>query len=165
VDFDVRPASPEGDVRFVLFGDGLNQNSGYTFVFGSYGVTAIQRIADDVHVRALTFDARGIGAQGAPNDPEQTAIAGRSLADLYKNGTLGTNAEWRVERRDMRAQPGTSYHMHVERRGGDIKWYVNSQLVLEVNDPSPLAGKGHDRFAPSGMDTDSFFDNLAIQKL
>jgi len=165
VDFDVRPASPEGDVRFVLFGDGLNQNSGYTFLFGSYGMTAIQRIADDPHQHVLTFDGRGVGLPGPANEPEQSAIAGRGMAELYKNGTLGPSTEWRMERRDLRAQPGTSYHMHVERRGGDIKWYANNQLVFEVNDPSPLTGKGHDRFAPSGMDTDAFFDNLAIQKL
>jgi hypothetical protein len=71
----------------------------------------------------------------------------------------------RKERRDRKVEPGRRYHMRVERRGGALRWLVDGQLFLEYDDPRPLSGKGHDRFAFSGWEADVFFDDLRIEPL
>lgn len=164
IDFDVRSISPEGDIKFEAFGDGLNHASGYVFVFGGWNnqVSIIARLNE----HGVAFDAAsGKGMQGPPTMPEQNAVAGRTIAELYRNGTFGEGAEFRIERRDVRVEIGTRYHMRVERKGSDLKWYLNGQLFLELDDPMPLQGRKHDRFGPSAWESDLFFDNLAITPL
>ncbi len=71
----------------------------------------------------------------------------------------------RKERRDRKVEPGRTYHMRLERRGGALRWLVDGQLFMEYDDPRPLAGEGHDRFAFSGWASDVFFDNLIVAPL
>jgi hypothetical protein len=172
IDFDVRRVSAEGELKFDLFGDGFNLYSGYEFVMGAGNnqITSISRLATfggmgGGQAAGVVFNAQGVGVPGPASDTAQNAINGRSIADLYANHTLGPSSQWRVQRNDLRVQQNAPYHMHLERRGGDLKWYANDQLVLELNDPAPLAGKGHDRFAFSAWEGDLFFDNLAIRPL
>ena len=161
IDFDVRSMNPEGDIKFELFGDGLNHSSGYVFIFGGWGnqISTIARLNE----HAPSFSVDGVGLPGA--DPEQNAVSGRTLSELFGNGTFGEQAEWRMERRDMRVQPGQMYHMHLEAKDDSISWYVNNQLIFHLQDKFRFKGKSHDRFGPSSWDTDLFFDNLTIQPL
>ncbi|HTT72126.1 MAG TPA: hypothetical protein VMG32_12960 [Anaeromyxobacteraceae bacterium] len=71
----------------------------------------------------------------------------------------------RKERRDLKVEPGRTYHMRVERRGGDLRWFVDGALFLEYRDPRPLVGKGHDRFGFSGWTADVFFGHLRVEPL
>jgi hypothetical protein len=71
----------------------------------------------------------------------------------------------RVERNDLRVEPGRTYRMRVERRGGVLRWLVDGEEFLRLDDPSPLAGPGHDRFGFSSWDADLFFDDLRIEPL
>ena len=162
IDFDAK-GTAAGDIKFELFGDGLNHGSGYVFMFGGWNnqLTAIARYDE----RSLAFNAQGVGLSGPANDAAQNAVSGRSLRELYANHTLGPSSGWRVQRGGERVQPGTTYHMHIERRGGDIKWMIDGNLVLEVDDPSPLTGSKHDRFAFSGWEASVFYGHLTIQKL
>lgn len=170
IDFRVRATNNEGELEWELFGDGLNHGSGYTFVFGGFRnqVTALAKF-DEQH--SPVFDPRLVGMQGPPNDPDQNAVANRKLGELYANHTFDAGSAWRVQRTDVRVQGGVPYQVHIERRGGDIKWYINSQLVMDVVDPMPLKGKGHDRFGLSGAigvggnEGDAFYDDLSIQPL
>ena len=41
----------------------------------------------------------------------------------------------------MQLQPGQTYTMRVEMDGESLKWYVNGELQLQAEDPSPAAGK------------------------
>lgn len=164
IDFDVRSTSPEGDIKFEAFGDGLNHASGYVFVFGGWNnqVSILARLNE----HGVAFDAAsGKGMQGPANMPEQNAIAGRTIAELYANGTFGNDAEFRIERHDVRVQIGATYHMRMERKGHLLKWLVNGTPFLELDDPMPLQGRKHDRFGPSAWESDLFFDNLAIVPL
>jgi hypothetical protein len=71
----------------------------------------------------------------------------------------------REERADRKVEPGRTYHMRLERRGGTLRWFVDGALFLEYEDPEPLQGRGHDRFGFSGWAADLFFDNLRIAPL
>jgi hypothetical protein len=71
----------------------------------------------------------------------------------------------RVERTDRRAEPGRTYRMRVERRGRVLRWLVDGEELLVLDDPEPLGGPGHDRFGFSGWDADLFFDDLRIEPL
>lgn len=71
----------------------------------------------------------------------------------------------RQERSDRKVVVGRTYHMRLERRGNELRWYVDGELFLSFSDPSPLKGEGHDRFAFSSWDADLFFDNLRIEPL
>jgi len=71
----------------------------------------------------------------------------------------------RKVRADRRVVLGRNYHMRIERRGSELRWYVDGERFLGFEDPSPLEGKGHDRFGFSSWDADLFFDNLRIEPL
>jgi hypothetical protein len=161
IEFDARSVTQEGDIRFELFGDGFNHDSGYTFLFGAYGnqVSAIARMNE----RGPGFNTEGVGLGGA--EPEAQALAGRSLVELQNNGTLGPSADWRMERRDLHVAPGHMYHMRIEAKDETLRWYIDNQLVFQLNDKYRLKGKHHDRFAVSSWDNDIFYDNLSIQPL
>jgi hypothetical protein len=68
----------------------------------------------------------------------------------------------RVERRDFRVEPGRTYRMRVERRGRVLRWLVDGEEFLVLDDPAPLSGPGQDRFGFSSWDADLFFDDLRI---
>jgi len=71
----------------------------------------------------------------------------------------------RKERADFKVVPGQRYHIRVERRGRELRWYVDGDLFLAFDDPAPLEGEGHDRFGFSSWDADLFFDHLRIEPL
>jgi len=78
---------------------------------------------------------------------------------------LDEHAADRKERKDRKVEARRTYHMRVERRGQRLRWLVDGQPFLEYDDPRPLAGPGHDRFAFSGWAADLFFDNLRVEPL
>ncbi|MBX7081286.1 MAG: hypothetical protein K1X88_18945 [Nannocystaceae bacterium] len=57
------------------------------------------------------------------------------------------------------------YHFALTRSGSEIIWEVDGRPLLEFEDPAPLRGPGHDRFAFSGWEAESHFDNLVIEAL
>jgi hypothetical protein len=71
----------------------------------------------------------------------------------------------RVERSDRKVEPGRTYRMRIERRGGRLRWLVDGAELLVLDDPAPLSGPGHDRFAFSSWDADLFFDDLRIEPI
>ncbi len=71
----------------------------------------------------------------------------------------------RVERADLRVEPGRTYRMRIERRGQVLRWLVDGEEILRLDDPRPLEGPGHDRFGFSSWDADLFFDDLRIEAI
>lgn len=69
----------------------------------------------------------------------------------------------RLDRRDRKVQRGKTYRFRIERRGSLLSWFVDDELFLELDDPAPLHGKGHDRFGFGGWQADLYFDNLSIR--
>ncbi|HVP66871.1 MAG TPA: hypothetical protein VMT17_06380 [Anaeromyxobacteraceae bacterium] len=78
---------------------------------------------------------------------------------------LDEHAPDRAERGDRAVEPGRTYHMRIERRGRELRWYVDGAPFLAFDDPSPLEGPGHDRLGFSSWDSDLFFDNLTVEPL
>lgn len=161
IEFDTRAATAEGDIRFEVFGDGFNHDSGYTFLFGAFNnqVTAISRLNE----RGPAFSPDGIGRGG--KEPEEMAVANRSLKELQDNGTYGPDSDFRMERPGLRVVPGHMYHMRIEGKDNTLRWYIDNQLVLELNDKYRLRGKDHNRLGLSSWDSDVYYDNLSVQAL
>ena len=87
----------------------------------------------------------------------------------WKNriSTIARLDEHEKERPERRSEcvPDKKMHWKVERRGGLITWYVDDQLYMTRDDPNPLKGKGHDRFAFNNWMSDVYYDNLSIREL
>jgi hypothetical protein len=69
----------------------------------------------------------------------------------------------RLERKDLKVERGRTYRWRIERTGGKLTWSIDGEKFLELDDPKPLAGRGHDRFGFSGWQSDAFFDDLVIR--
>lgn len=71
----------------------------------------------------------------------------------------------RVVREAPRGVPGKTYHFAVVRIENDLKWYLNAELFLQMNDTNALAGAGHEHFAFNNWTSEVYFDNLRIFEL
>lgn len=68
-------------------------------------------------------------------------------------------------RRDFRGVPGRRYHWTIRREGQHLQWDIDGQPFLQLDDPEPLQGPGHDRFAFDGWESEVLCDNLKIEPL
>jgi hypothetical protein len=128
---------------------------------------------------AIEFSARSETASGSrPGDIKVEVFGnGRDHASGYVlvfggwGNTLSAIARLdehgadRVERRDRKVEIGRTYRMRVERRGARLRWLVDGEEFLVLEDPRPLEGPGHDRFGFSSWDADVFFDDLRVAPL
>lgn len=70
----------------------------------------------------------------------------------------------RVERSDVRVEPGRRYRMVIQRKGGTITWSVDGEKFLELRDRAPLSGENHRYFGFSGWRNPAVFDDLSISR-
>jgi len=156
IEFTVRSEYPEGDIRVELFGDGTDPGSGYVLVHGGWNNSLSVLARKDVNAPSLQTlqqqAARAADRMGLPS------------ADLVKTGILKEDTPVRVENR-MPVQGRRVYHYRIERRGTLLRWNIDGQPFLELNDPFPLKGPGHDRLGLSGFESQIFFDNLRVVPL
>ncbi|MDH5493532.1 MAG: DUF6250 domain-containing protein, partial [Myxococcales bacterium] len=78
---------------------------------------------------------------------------------------MDEHAEDRVVGAARRVEPGRTYRMRVEREGETITAWVDDELLVRMQDPEPLEGRGHDHFAFNNWESDLWFDNLKITPL
>lgn len=62
-------------------------------------------------------------------------------------------------------EPHRTYRIAIERRGQTFAVFVDGKKMMEMVDPEPLAGRGHDHFAFNNWQSDLVFDNLKITPL
>ena len=62
-------------------------------------------------------------------------------------------------------EPGRTYHFRIERVGGTLTVWVDDQVLVEMVDPEPLRGRGHDHFGFNNWKSDLWFDNLKVTPL
>lgn len=62
-------------------------------------------------------------------------------------------------------EPGRRYHFAITRSAGEVRWELDGQEILVLEDNQPLRGKGHNHFAFSGWEAETHFDNLVIEAL
>ncbi len=60
---------------------------------------------------------------------------------------------------------GHTYRMKIERRGDTISAWADGTLLVEMVDPNPLWGSGHDHFGINNWQSELWFDNLVITPL
>lgn len=78
---------------------------------------------------------------------------------------MDEHARDRVERPSRRVEQGRTYHFVIERRGGRIVAKVDGTVLVELDDPAPLAGRGHDHFGFNDWEAPLTFDDLVITPL
>jgi hypothetical protein len=64
-----------------------------------------------------------------------------------------------------KVEPGRTYHFRIERVGGTLRVWVDDEVLLEMSDPEPLGGRGHDHFGFNNWQSDLWFDNLKVTPL
>lgn len=181
IEFDVRSDAPDGDVKWEAFGDGRNHASGYIFIFGGWHNRESRIAKLDEHAltaaemraqlaqQARPYPSRGAGGLEALWDlirgPWEQWRARSALADLEKGDFYGRDTPVVVKRLDLRVERNRTYHVRLTRQGELLRWENDGELVLELRDPAPLFGPGHDRFGFSSWMNDTYFDNLKIEPL
>ena len=140
VDGDVTPLSADGDVKVELFGDGKSFES------------------DEAVQKDLQYTDTGyIFIFGGWRNQLSTLVKEREHAWQYDPSV--------PRRRDVRAEPGRTYHWTIFKRGGHLAWFMDGQLFLAWEDPAPLHGDGHDRFCFTGWEAGAAYANLRIAPL
>lgn len=69
----------------------------------------------------------------------------------------------RQQRQDRPVMPGKKYHYMISRKGRSVKWFIDGELALQLEDPAPLEGPGHAYFGFDDWETELRFDNLVIR--
>ena len=71
----------------------------------------------------------------------------------------------RVVGEHHKVESGRTYRFRIERVGGTLTVWVDGDVFLQMDDPEPLAGRGHDHFGFNNWQSDLWFDNLKITPL
>lgn len=150
VEFDVRSELPAGDIRVELFGNGVDPSSGYILVQGGWNNS--MSVIGRRDMNAPSWDALR----------RRAARGGQENVDLKASGYFKEDTKVRVELRGQPVQAGRTYHWRIERRGTLLRWFVDGELMLELDDPLPLKGPGQDRLGLSGFESQIFYDNLRV---
>jgi hypothetical protein len=151
VEVSARPISPEGEIRVVLFGDGLDADTGYEAVLGTWSPMGSPARLGPSLVR---LDENGLTLS-------RWLARARVPGDLRSAGFRPASG-LRVEAAPTVLDPSHVYRMRFERRGSVLRWSVDGRLMAELDDPFPLAGPGHDRLGLSSGEWDVYYDDLQV---
>jgi hypothetical protein len=124
--------------------------------------TARSETASGSHPGDIKFEIFGDGRGHASGYVLVFGGWGNAVSAIARLDEHGAD---RVARSDRKVEVGRTYRMRVERRGAVLRWFVDGEEFLVLDDPRPLEGGGHDRFAFSSWDADLFFDDLRIEPL
>ena len=78
---------------------------------------------------------------------------------------LDEHGEDRVVGPERKVEPGKTYHFRIERLGGTLTVWVDDAVLVEMADPEPLRGRGHDHFGFNNWQSELWFDNLKVTPL
>lgn len=72
-----------------------------------------------------------------------------------------------VQRVQPKVVAGQRYHWRIDRKANQLTWYIDDLTTpfLQLVDPQPLDGPGHEYFGFNNWETDTWFDNLVISPL
>jgi hypothetical protein len=177
IEFDTRSEGPDGDIKWELDGDGRNHSTGYLFLFGAWHNRESRIAKLDEHALTQEELRAQLAAMARPFPGQQPDLvdrlrepfvqwgARRDLARLQDGKYYDRDTPLVVKRTDLKVEKGRAYHMVVTKKGGTLRWEIDGVPALELVDPAPLSGPGHDRFGFSSWSNDTWFDNLKITPL
>jgi len=140
IDLDVTGHSPDGDLKVEVMGDGVRFESD-----------------EDVRKDAIYTASGYMFIFGGWRN---------RLSVIAKQNEHTWQFDPSVPRRtDVHVVPGQKYHWTLTKRAGHLEWWIDGQPFLTLDDPQPLQGAGHDRFAFDGWESEAEFDNLKITPL
>ena len=118
----------------------------------------------------LKVEAWGDGESAATNKGAYTSTGYVFIFGGWKNSRtvlarMDEHGANRKERADMRVAVGRKYHWRIARKGVRLSWWIDDQLVFELDDPEPLEGAGHRHFSFNDWEAELHFDNLRIRAL
>ena len=141
IEFEATSASPDGDLKAEVWGDGLSAASGTSYTNATSYLVVFGGWKNSLHVLAR-LDEHGADRKAVRVEPGET---------------------------DPRAQPvlpDRAYHFKIERSDGKtVRYFVDEIEILSFKDPSPLSGEGHEHFAFNDWEVPACFDNLTITPL
>ena len=141
IEFDATGYTDDGDLKAEVWGDGATYATGTSYTNATSYLAILGGWKNTQHV----------------------------LARLNEHGT--DRKEIHVDKdsddpRQRPAQKGQTYHFKIERTDGKtVRWSVDGIDFLTWNDPSPLAGQGHDHFGFNEWEAKVCLDNVKVTPL
>jgi hypothetical protein len=141
IEFDAIAENPDGDLKAEIWGDGQSHATSATYNNATSYLTILGGWKNKFHVLARINehapDRREIKVDKDSDDPKDHPVS-----------------------------VGQIYHFKVERNDGKtVRWAVNGLDMLSYDDPSPLAGMGHDHFGFNDWEVKVCFDNVKVMPL
>ncbi len=141
IEFDATGFTDDGDLKTEVWGDGATYATGTSYTNATSYLAILGGWKNTQHVLARLSehgtDRKEIHVDKDSDDPRQRAV-----------------------------QKGQTYHFKVERTDGKtVRWSVDGIDFLTWNDPSPLAGQGHDHFGFNEWEAKVCFDNVKVTPL
>jgi hypothetical protein len=176
IEFDTRSEGADGDIKWEMYGDGRTHSTGYLFLFGAWHNRESRIAKLDEHALTQEEMRAQLAALARPYPRQLDLIdwlrepfvewgARRDLEKMSQGRYYDAETPLVVKRADLKVERGHTYHMVVTRKAGVLRWEIDGAPGLELIDPAPLGGKGHDRFGFSSWSNDTYFDNLGITPL
>lgn len=138
IEFDVTSLSPEGDIKVEVFGDGNSYAKEDSYTATSY-VIIFGGWGNQLNVLAR------MNEHGTDRVEHRSASGGSGVS--------------------RQVVPGKSYHFVITRKDRLLRVTVDGEPLLEMNDPDPLYGKGHDHFGINNWQSHLIFDNILIKPI
>jgi hypothetical protein len=141
IEFEATSSSPDGDLKAEAWGDGASAATAAAYRDATSYIVIFGGWKNTMHVLARLDE----------HAPDRT--------------------ELRVEpgETDPRAQPvlpDRAYRFKIERTDGQtVRYFVDDVEILNLKDPNPLTGDGHDHFGFNDWQVPACFDNLTITPL
>ena len=141
IEFDATPFTEDGDLKAEAWGDGTSYATGTSYTNATSYLAILGGWKNTLQV----------------------------LARLNEHGT--DRKEIKIDKdsddpRQRPAQKGQTYHFKIERTDGKtVRWSVDGVDFFSWNDPTPLAGQGHDHFGFNEWEAKVCFDNVKVTPL
>lgn len=141
IEFDAIAEAADGDLKAELWGDGRSGATAASYTNATSYLVILGGWKNTKHVLAR-LDEHGADRLEIDVDPDSDDDRARAVA------------------------PGQPYRFRIERVDGKtLTWAVNDMEYLELSDPEPLAGPGHEHLGFNNWDAPVCFDNLRITPL
>ena len=145
--------------------------NGYAYSTGANNAPCFLKVAlppdlvleVDVHSETRTVDSKiELMTDGKTHQSGYIFILGGWSNKLSVIARLDEHGDDRKQKGPTNVVGNRTYRWRIEKKGGDIRWYMDGDLYMTYSDPNPLSGPGHDRFALSNWQNRIRWDNVKI---